>query len=180
MSETTHPAVKKEIQAELSSAFLQLENHLTAYQETAFSSSFQGKWSAAEHLGHLILSAVPVGGVLKQETKEQLASFGFAEQVSRSYSDLLKAYQARLDAGQQADPKRMPDVSDLRSKAEMLQNWNGILQKILSRIDDWVEEDLDKYRVPHPALGLVTVRELLLFTIFHTKHHTQILMNRGI
>jgi hypothetical protein len=30
---------------------------------------------------------------------------------------------------------------------------------------------LDRLRLPHPGLGLLTVREMLLFTLYHNTHH---------
>jgi hypothetical protein len=39
--------------------------------------------------------------------------------------------------------------------------------------EPWREEDLDRYRLPHPVLGLVTVREMLMFTLFHFDHHRE-------
>ena len=35
----------------------------------------------------------------------------------------------------------------------------------------WSEAALDGYRIPHPLLGKLTVREMLLFTLYHNVHH---------
>jgi hypothetical protein len=32
--------------------------------------------------------------------------------------------------------------------------------------------------VPHPSLGKITMRELLLFTIYHTEHHLKVIEKR--
>ena len=36
-------------------------------------------------------------------------------------------------------------------------------------------DDLDKYVLPHPLLGKVTLREMLYFTIHHNEHHLELL-----
>jgi hypothetical protein len=36
---------------------------------------------------------------------------------------------------------------------------------------------LDEYQIPHPLLGMLTVREFLFFTDYHTGYHTQTMLN---
>jgi hypothetical protein len=38
-------------------------------------------------------------------------------------------------------------------------------------LQGWSEQALDRLRLPHPGLGLLTVREMLLFTLYHNAHH---------
>ena len=38
---------------------------------------------------------------------------------------------------------------------------------------NFTDAELDLYQLPHPALGNLTIRELLSFTIFHIEHHTR-------
>ena len=35
--------------------------------------------------------------------------------------------------------------------------------------------DLDTYLLPHPLLGKMTIREISLWTAYHTEHHYKIL-----
>ena len=35
----------------------------------------------------------------------------------------------------------------------------------------WSESDLDTLALPHPLMGLLSARELLHFTAYHTEHH---------
>jgi hypothetical protein len=35
----------------------------------------------------------------------------------------------------------------------------------------WTDDDLDRRALPHPYLGALTVREMLLFCVFHERHH---------
>ena len=36
---------------------------------------------------------------------------------------------------------------------------------------NWRDTDLDKYFLPHPLLGKLTIREMLFFTLYHDRHH---------
>jgi len=171
------PSNKVEIKSALVAAFQDFTEYLINISEEDFLKPYEGKWSNAEHLSHLILSAFPVASALKQ-SKLIFRVFGTSKNGSRSFDELKAAYEERLAAGQRADAKRIPSSEDITSKEDMLKNWNSILQKLEERIDRWSEADLDKYRAPHPALGKITLRELLFFTVFHTTHHLNILKQR--
>jgi hypothetical protein len=45
------------------------------------------------------------------------------------------------------------------------------VEELARRIGTWSETDLDRYRLPHPLLGRLTVREMLFFTVQHLAHH---------
>ncbi len=40
-------------------------------------------------------------------------------------------------------------------------------------VPSWSETSLDRYRLPHPLLGRLTVREMLFFTLGHGLHHAR-------
>ena len=45
-------------------------------------------------------------------------------------------------------------------------------------IGKWSEEKLDALQLPHPLLGNLTVREMLLFTLYHQRHHIDVVRRR--
>jgi hypothetical protein len=47
----------------------------------------------------------------------------------------------------------------------------GVLADLVAQAGRWSEADLDACRLPHPLLGRLTVREMLLFTQYHEVHH---------
>ncbi len=53
----------------------------------------------------------------------------------------------------------------------MLRQWERVSSKLLTNLERWSEQQLDTLRLPHPILGKLTVREMLFFTEFHTRHH---------
>ena len=40
--------------------------------------------------------------------------------------------------------------------------------------DAWAADDLDRFVIPHPVLGKLTVRGMLDFTDIYTRHHLRI------
>lgn len=130
-----------------------------------------GKWSVAENLQHLILSGKPVARGLKLP-KLVFMAFGTEDGGSRSYEQLVQAYQALLEQGARATGSFIPDPIDkLPSREQQLLEWRRTGDSFQQNLEKWSEEDLDKYRMPHPLLGKLTVREMLFFTIHHTLHH---------
>ena len=48
-------------------------------------------------------------------------------------------------------------------------------KRLAKKIQKWTESDLDTYLLPHPLLGKMTIREIALWTAYHTEHHYKIL-----
>ena len=49
--------------------------------------------------------------------------------------------------------------------------------RLISKMERWKDVDLDRYLLPHPLLGKITLREMLYFTTFHIQHHQQTIEN---
>ena len=48
------------------------------------------------------------------------------------------------------------------------------LRGLTKAMEKWTESQLDAYRLPHPLLGRLTVREMMLFTLIHNQHHVDV------
>jgi hypothetical protein len=55
-------------------------------------------------------------------------------------------------------------------------NANASLVKAL---DGWRDADLDRYRLPHPLLGRLSIREMALFALYHGVHHVDNVKRRS-
>lgn len=160
----------------LENAYSDVSTFISELKPEELNQKMEGKWSALEQLEHLILSSKGVASVLNKP-KENLKAFGVSENGSRSFDELFSGYKNVLNTGVKAPPRFSPDESNPFTREELIANWMLIKSKFSQRIGNWTEEDLDKYRLPHPALGKITIREMLFFTIFHTKHHLQSMKN---
>ncbi|MCI0695857.1 DinB family protein [candidate division KSB1 bacterium] len=65
--------------------------------------------------------------------------------------------------------ERPPDFD--QAKQGILRKWDETSKKLLAVLQGWNEERLDKYLLPHPILGKLTIREMLFFTLYHDIHH---------
>ena len=61
---------------------------------------------------------------------------------------------------------------------ESVARWSAEVTRLAGAIEGWSESALDRYRLPHPLLGKLTVREMLLFTFYHHEHHANTVKRR--
>jgi hypothetical protein len=130
------------------------------------------KWSIAQHTQHLIDAVKGIAGAMKDTGT--LAQFGKADRPSLDYVTIKINYQNVLEKlkGEGKMPYRHLDVRE--TKVELLANFKAIHQKLVTRLAGLTELELDTLQVPHPVLGMMTMREMLLFTAIHIKHHYDI------
>lgn len=151
-------------------AYQAITDYIKNLNEEAFVFTPDQRWSPAGQLEHLILSSKGVASALKMP-KEKLAAFGMADKPSRSYNELWTTYIGVLGTGLKAPAQFVPNSAAPVSREELLSNWNMIGDKLATRIALWSEEDLERFQLPHPAFGMLTVNEMLYSTVFHTWHH---------
>ena len=161
---------KSEIVDELQASFAEVAQFIQSVPAELFHQRQNDKWSIAEHLQHLILSNVPLAAGLKKNKLFFLA-FGIFMRDSADYETLKANYFLRLKQGVVAPSKYVPSDLENETQETLLVNWKTVGGKYAPRLEKWTEKDLDKYGVPHPALGKITLREMLFSTIFHNEHH---------
>jgi hypothetical protein len=142
-----------------------------------FYQSKNEKWSQAEHLEHLVKSIKPINQLFLLPKISLKLIWGKPNRPSRSYSDLVKRYNERL--AQSTFPNGNPfgpDNKNSLSKSALIEKFSNQYEQLAKKItNNWSEESLEKYLIPHPLLGKLTVREMLMFTAYHTEHHSKLL-----
>ena len=133
-------------------------------------------WSPAENVVHLIKCIRPVARALRMPRWLLRALFGKAMAPSRHWQPLREAYLHKLSTGTEAGsygprPKQYEDPH--RARQQLLDKLSEVLSSLRSTLERWTEVDLDRYQLPHPALGKLTVREMICFTEFHYLHHVE-------
>ncbi|WP_046575641.1 DinB family protein [Spirosoma radiotolerans] len=140
-----------------------------------FWASPNGKWSVAEVMQHLYLSARPVVRLLTGP-RAVLAQWGRADRPSRSYHELGVAYRMALATGVKAPAAMSPRVDDMQiTRDALMERFHSVYRSLIEATKNWSASELDEYCLPHPALGRLTVLEILYFTSIHTQHHLQLL-----
>ncbi|NSL88472.1 DinB family protein [Chitinophaga solisilvae] len=161
-----------EIRTHLSKSFDDFVAFIQTLPDQRFTATPYGKWSAGQQLHHLIKCARPVGNAMSYP-KLVLRYFGTSQQPSRSYNTLVEAYQHLLDNGATATRAYWPGIVYNAQRPVLIQAFLKQRDKLQDLLSGWSEQDLDKYRLPHPILGKITVREMLYFTTYHNEHHLQ-------
>jgi hypothetical protein len=104
--------------------------------------------------------------------------FGNANRPSKTYDELVEKYNSKLLIGGRASGPFVPKTISFEQKELLLEKYYKHKEKLISKITKISEEDLDKYILPHPLLGKITLREMLFFTIHHNVHHLELLKAR--
>jgi uncharacterized damage-inducible protein DinB len=79
-----------------------------------------------------------------------------------------------LAGGVKATGRYVPNLqTQTQSQAEAIQAFAEAAAGVISVLDKWDEDGLDGFALPHPAIGRLTVREMLFFTLYHNGHHLE-------
>lgn len=136
--------------------------------------SATGRWSAAEHLEHLIRSIKPLNRAIALPLPV-LRVFGRPNRPGRTYNELKQRYREKLSQGGAATGRYIPRLPKQVQRDRMLEQYQRQVKKLVCRIDNLEEAAMDAYLLPHPLLGKITLREMFFFTIYHTYHHLDII-----
>jgi hypothetical protein len=155
---------------------------LAGLSTTAFLAPQGEKWSPAEHVRHLSKATFPLVRALGMPKPFLFLLFGPQRRDSRTFPDLREVYRAKLASGGTAGrfaPSPQPAPADPEAwRTQVIATWHGAHEALLPQIAPWKEPALDRYRLPHPLLGRLSVREMLFFTLYHNAHHLRLVASR--
>jgi hypothetical protein len=109
--------------------------------------------------------------------------FGVGMSPSRSFAQIQSIYQEALSNGAQAGnyaPRRLeyPEYPKGVRQKIMLE-WNRVWGQLIRATHGWDDRSLDRLRLPHPLIGKLSMREMLYFTLYHHRHHWEIVAGRA-
>ena len=137
----------------------------------------KGKWTTGQHTKHLLESIKPLNMALSLPKFILTFKFGKANRPVRDYNTIVNRYLKRLkDVKGIVSPyskgNKIPKVQDKNYFINRLKVEN---KKLQHKTKKWSDKDLDTYILPHPLMGKMPIRELLMWTAYHVEHHTQTL-----
>ena len=166
---------KASIIAGLDAAVDEVNAFVFGLDKAAFEHAPPGKWNAGLQLDHLIRSMKPLnlayslpGFILKWK-------FGIANRPSKTYTGLVEKYESKLAGGGKASGRFIPAPVPFEMKDNLCVVYRKEKEKLKRKIKGYDEALLDKYILPHPLLGKLTLREMLFFTIHHNRHHLRLM-----
>ncbi|GAB3043591.1 DinB family protein [Spirosoma pulveris] len=134
-----------------------------------------GKWSVAEVMQHLYLSARPVARLLAGP-RDVFRQWGKPETSPKGYDEVALRYKTILRTGVKAPGSMSPRLEDVQiGRRDMVKRFEGIYIDLIRAAESWSTHEQDDYCIPHPVLGKLSVREMLYFTSIHTQHHLEFL-----
>ena len=153
-----------------------------AFTDDEFFRPLGQAWSPSDNVRHLTKSIRPVAQALRLPRLVLRIAFGRAAGPSRSYAEMTDTYHAALDGGAKAGrfaPAPSPFPHDPAARrAEIMAAREQAASALDAAAARWSDEALDRYRMPHPVLGKLTVREMLTFTLLHNLHHLHVVERR--
>ena len=178
MSNTRDPHSRDELIAALESVHREAaELFATFAPDDFFRRPEPEVWSPGENVIHLVKSVKAVADAMKLPKLSLRALFGTAA-GSGSYVEVRDRYLKALADGAVASGRFVPQAPDEgeaeASRSRALAGWQRAGDSLVTAVGKWRERDLDKYRLPHPVLGKISVREMLFFTHYHDLHHLEI------
>lgn len=178
----TNPQTREDILSALDDLREQGLSFWAEFAPDKFAAPIGDAWSPADNVRHLIKSTLPVTKALKLPGLALRTLFGQAKEASLSYGDLVAKYKALLAAGGNAGkfaPRVAPVPDDIVAwQRKLISVTRDSLSDLSQAAGRWSESDLDRHCLPHPLLGKLTLREMLLFTLYHYSHHKENVIRR--
>ena len=160
-----------EISDKLQVTTKEFTNYITTLSEEDFYYSYNDKWNAGQQMEHIYKSIVPLNKALILPKAIMKMNFGKANRPSRTYEELVERYKEKLQSGGQAPAQFEPDGVSYEKRFKLADKLVKAAHTLTKRLKKFTEEDLDLLILPHPLLGKLTLREMMYFTDYHTKHH---------
>lgn len=166
------PTTKQSIFEGIAESFQIVDQSLTELKPGECQLAFDGKWNAAEQLEHLFLSNKAILKAIHLPKDQLRHMFGEMDRQGQNFNDLKARYlQVLREQGIKAPPRFQPRPETNKALEDALMEWKELGQGFQDAASKWGEEELDLYVIPHPALGNLSIREMLFSTIFHNAHH---------
>jgi hypothetical protein len=164
-------STKAEIAAALRDSLTGVSGWISTQPESHFTTGPSGRWTAGQHLEHLVRSVQPLTMGMSMPKFVLGIALGTMKRPSMPYAELAEKYEGVLDAGGKAGGRYVPPAVPASKKSTLLRAHRQQLNKLLVKMDRFTEAELDHYGAKHPLIGMLSLRELLFFTVHHHDHH---------
>lgn len=179
-AEPTAPAA---LAAEAHRIHVESVRYWTAFDtESFFRRPAPEVWAPADQVRHLTKAIRAVTRGLRVPRLFLLVRFGWHRSASRGLEQLRSDYQRALGAGARARefaPRALATTEmDAAGRARVMAHHATAVTEFAHAVTRWPARALDRYQLPHPLLGKLSVREMVLFTLLHNVHHVNVAERR--
>lgn len=140
-------------------------------------------WTPLDDLRHLTLAVGATTRGFRVPAGEIDRRFGAPVGPGRNREELARVASAGLEAGGVASPAITPpaltrDEATAATRDRCVRDWIEACDSFRDAVALWPDPELDRHQVPHPFLGLFTLREWTHFHILHARHHLRVAAGR--
>ncbi len=166
---------KDEIADLLEEKYHRLLNWLEEQDNAKWICGPENKWTSGQHALHLLKSVKPLNDVLSMPRFLFKYTLGTTTAEIRDYDTVVSRYLEQLEEFKKNTTKprkkiSVPKIQDKRYILTRLQVESKKLQYKIRRISDL---NLDTLVLPHPVMGKMPIREILMWTAYHAEYHTK-------
>ncbi|WP_262732999.1 DinB family protein [Gaetbulibacter sp. NE] len=135
----------------------------------------EGKWTSGQQALHLLQSIKPLNDALSLPKFIIKYRFGTANRAVRDYAIVVNRYQERLQEskGIVYGPSKNMKVPLLKDKNYILNRLQVENKKLQYKTRKLSDKHLDTLILPHPLMGKMPLREIIMWTAYHVEHHTK-------
>lgn len=133
-----------------------------------------GKWDTSQHISHLTKTAKLVTKGLSYPKIILNWKFGKPNRAVRNKNQIISKYQEKLKLLTPGTTNANTAGDSNRNKELVLKDFDKSLHSLVDKIDkSWSETQMDKFLLPHPLMGRMPIRELLIWVDIHQQHHLE-------
>lgn len=162
---------KEQILVALRESLSAVEDWIESQPDAAFEQGPSGRWSMGQHLDHLTRSVQPFTLAMSLPRFVLKLALPKVARPGLSYAELAARYEGVLEAGGKASGRYVPPATPAARKTASLAAHRAQRDKLLRQVASFPEADMDRLGAKHPLIGVLSLRELLFFTIHHHDHH---------
>jgi len=135
------------------------------------------KWTTGQHILHLSDSLEMLNKGLSYPKFILKSKFGVRNRDLRDYKTVSENYFSKLKISQEKattfnSTLKTPSLSE---RSKLITKLKTAQEKLQRKTSKWKDIDLDTYLLPHPLMGRMPIREIIMWTACHTEHHTNTL-----
>lgn len=159
-----------EILAALEANSREIVEYFPSLSREVFFSGDELHWGPAHHLSHLTIAHRRVAkGLAAPETlpPHQRGRSRTFEQVREAYATRM----AQVPAEQLRQNPLPPRLEPGTSQTSIVMDYHAACAALREAAGRWSEADCDSRAMPHPFLGWLSTREMLLFFVHHDRMH---------
>lgn len=160
-----------DITKQMEAKYGEFVHHIQQMKDEDYFFRQPNKWNAAQQLNHLVLSVQPLVYVYTLPNSVIEAKFGRVERLNKTYEELKTLYQSRLEQGGKAPEQFVPQKEVVQAKEELIQQLIVLVDQLNEAILKLAKTDFESLQIPHPLLGLITLKEMAYNAIYHVEHH---------